>query len=124
MKQKDFVVAEVERILGPRFVKFQTIALGALTKDELELLKERTLQGLRYGQIDYGKANEPLADTRTYARSMVTNHLKKAKELNGNMTFSSSSGVTKATRSEPTQPKGIVMNLLPPELQAYVKEIV
>lgn len=124
IKQKDFVVSEVKRVLGTRFVSYTTNALLVLSANELELVKESTLHAILSGQVEYGKSNDTLANIKVYARSMVMNHLKKCRELNGNLVYSKSTGETKAIKADPVAPKGIVSTVLPKELQEYVKGLV
>ena len=122
-KQKDFVVDQVKTILGSRFIPGTTFAITALTHSELELIKERTYAAILSGNVEYSKDVSNLAEVRTYSRSMVMNHLKKAKELNGNMVYSSSTNAAPAAKV-PKKQKGIDTALLPQELQEYVRNLV
>ena len=124
IKQKDFVISEVKRILGTKFTPFVTKAILTLSANELELIKESTFNAILAGTVDYSKPNDSYADKRTYARSMVINHLKKSRELNGNLVYSNATGQTKAVKANPVGPKGINTSVLPEELQEYVRQLV
>jgi hypothetical protein len=93
-----------------------------LTQDQLESIKSTMGQMIAAGNVDYGKDRTNLAEVRSYARSMVMNHLKKCKELNGNVEYSSNPGSIKVPKVK--EIPGLTMNLLPQELQDYVKTIV
>ena len=103
---------------------FLTNAILILTKDELELIKETTFSAILNQTIEYGNHGQPAGEIKLYARSMVMNHLKKARELNGNMVYSSTTGSTRAVKADPVAPKGIVSSVLPEELQEYCKTLV
>lgn len=95
-----------------------------LTKHQLECLKFETASGILAGLIEYSKPLNPVEVT-SYARSMVMNHLKKAKELNGNQVYGVGQ-VVPAAVAAPKQSKasaGIDMNILPDDLRAFVESI-
>lgn len=127
--QKEAVIAEVLNHL-PSFVKNQDNAILLLSSMQLEAIKSSIGSGISAGLIEYSKDITNAAEVRTYARSMVMNHLKKAKELNGGHGY-----VSAATgdNNKPTQtlrvkekvaPKGVNPDLLPEELKEYVKSLV
>jgi hypothetical protein len=123
--QKAFVVDKVKEILGSSFTPFQDKALLVLTNVQLEQVKSDTFRAILSGAIEYGKDLQQQVEVRTYARSMVMNHLKKAKELNGNLVFSTEGSKTIATKviKDPT-PKGVDLSLLPEDLRSYVSKLV
>jgi hypothetical protein len=127
--QKEAVVAEVIAEL-PTFRKFGDNAILLLTASQLEIIKYRIYGGIAAGTIDYSKDRTNLSEVRSYARSMVMNHLKKAKELNGGHSYASNpangSGPTPRTvrLKEKIAPKGVNPDLLPQELKEYAKTLV
>lgn len=128
--QKEAVVEQVIGIL-PNFVKFQDSAISALSNDQLETIKHNVFQGIVNGDIEYGKDRTNQTEVRAYARSMVMNHLKKAKELNGGNSYvKSSSGstntVVKAVKpiKNKNMPKGVNPNLLPDDLREFAETLV
>lgn len=129
--QKDAVVEEVVAILGSRFVLGKDCALSLLSPSELELIKGNIAYGIRNGRISYGKSNPSAQEVVSYARSMVMNHLKKAKELNGsqvavNVTTNVSQR-TPSKKSTPNKiklPKGIKAEILSPELIEFASKLV
>jgi len=127
--QKEAVVAEVFAHL-PTFNKFVDNAILLLSNVQLEAIKASINAGILAGNIEYSKSLTNTAEVRTYARSMVMNHLKKAKELNGGHSFTSNSsgGSNEAPRTvrvkEKIAPKGVNIDLLPEELKDYVKTLV
>lgn len=120
-KQKDAVVELVRHKL-PNFMPYKDIALILLSKDQLESIKAEIAHGIMSGTIDYGKTlvrHEVIA----YARSMTMNHLKKARELNGNQVYGKS--VTDLRQDETARKLASVdLQNLPEELQTYIKGIV
>lgn len=129
MGQKDAVISEVIAEL-PSFRKFIDNAILLLSSKQLETIKQSIYGGITTGVIDYSKDRTNQAEVRSYARSMVMNHLKKAKELNGGHSYvsnssSSSSNSTRTVRvKEKVAPKGVNPDLLPQELRDYAKSLV
>lgn len=127
-KQKDSVVEEVLLQL-PAFVKNQDNALLMLTTTQLETIKTNITNGILSGLIEYGKDVSNQSEVRTYARSMVMNHLKKAKELNGGQSATpttskvSTTSVTRSPRDR-SAPKGVNVDILSDELKEIVKQLV
>ena len=127
--QKDAVVSEVLLAL-PTFKKNVDNAILLLSSQQLENIKANIMNGIINGLIEYSKDINNHGEVRTYARSMVMNHLKKAKELNGGCSYVSnpSSPSTSAPRTlrvkEKLAPKGVNPELLTEELQEFVKTLV
>lgn len=127
--QKDAVIAEVLNQL-PHFQKRVDNAILLLSSAQLEAIKSSIGSGILNGTIEYSKDLTNTAEVRSYARSMVMNHLKKAKELNGghsyvSTTASDSSETTRTVRvKEKEGPKGVNMDLVPEELKPFVKSLI
>ena len=120
--QKEAVVKLVKHFL-PTFVSFKDVALVMLTKNELENVKAYIAVDIINGDIEYSKDRTKENEVITYARSMVMNHLKKAKELNGNVVY----GKTSAQIKEVIEAKAmsnIDLSLLPQDLAEFVKTLV
>lgn len=117
MGQKAAVIAYVQQLL-PNFNLNKDIALVMLTSNELENLKAWIAVDIMEGKIQYSKDVTKESEVISYARSMVMNHLKKAKELNGNQVY----GVGPVT----VQPKKskVNMDLLPDDLKEFVNTLV
>lgn len=98
------------------------VALVMLTKDQLEDIKRQIGTDICNGLIEYSKAPD-FSDAYPYARSMVMNHLKKAKELNGNQTYGKTTAQVKATAQDKAL-KDIDMSVLPTDLSEFVKTLV
>ncbi len=125
--QKEAVVEEVKLALGASFVPYSTNAILVLSSQQLEDIKANIFNGIINGTIEYGKDPNNHSEARSYARSMVMNHLKKAKELNGGHTYqtSTTSGVPKTVRVKAkVGPKGVNMDILPDELKEFAKTLV
>lgn len=120
--QKEAVIEAVEACL-PGFVKYADIALMMLTQDQLESIKVSIARDIEAGVIEYGKDHLNWAEVRPYARSMVMNHLKKAKELNGNVTYGSTVAQVASTKLSKSL-SSIKMDILPNELAEFVKTLV
>lgn len=124
--QKEAVIDEVLLQL-PTFQKGIDNAILVLTSTQLENIKANVFNGIINGLIEYGKDPNNHAEARTYARSMVMNHLKKAKELNGGFKIvppkNNTISVYRTTRVK-VAPKGVDLELLPEELKEYAKTLV
>jgi hypothetical protein len=138
ISQKEAVIAEVIAQL-PNFQKYVDNAILLLSNAQLEAVKSAVVTGIGVGLIEYSKDKTNSAEVRTYGRSMVMNHLKKAKELNGGHIYKAvSTGVTgdvdetntsapqtRTVRSKvKIAPKGVNPDLLPEELKEFVKGLV
>lgn len=87
MKQKDAVVIAVTKVLGEDFTVGTTVVKDVITKDQKSEVRGIVLQGILDGEVAY---NKDLADEKAigrYVNSMVDNHFRKAKELNGGSTY-------------------------------------
>ena len=129
--QKESVIEEVMLVL-PNFKKFTDNAILLLSSQQLENIKANILNSIINGVIEYSKDPTNHNEVRTYARSMVMNHIKKAKELNGGHSFTSNTGASSNIRSVQRivrtklniAPKGVNVDLLPEELKEYIKNLV
>jgi hypothetical protein len=124
MKSQKQAVVELVQGRLPSFVLYKDTALFLLSKDMLEYIKHEVERGLKDGSIEYSKKDIAGFNERTtYARSMVMNHLKKAKELNGNQIYGQTPAAVKATQQDKKLAK-VNMDALPDDLKAYVKSLV
>jgi hypothetical protein len=127
--QKEAVINEV-LVQLPNFQKYVDNAILLLSTSQLESIKSAIQTGIMLGNIEYSKDKTNSAEVRSYARSMVMNHLKKAKELNGGHSYTSSgastsSPVPRTVRTKvKVAPKGVNPDLLPEELREFVKTLV
>lgn len=127
--QKEAVVQQVLAQV-PTFQKYVDNAILVLSAAQLEAIKSSIMIGISNGTIEYSKDTTNAAEVRSYARSMVMNHLKKAKELNGGHSYVTSTPSANTTVSETVRvkekiaPKGVDMNLLPEDLKEFVKSLV
>lgn len=108
--QKEAVVELVCAALGPSFVPGKTNALNLLTSSQLASIKDVVYGDILSGAITYGKPLN-LKEVKAYASSMVMNHLKKAKELNGGASASAPSGKRTTTTSSSANNLTAGMNL-------------
>jgi len=119
--QKQAVVEKVQMYL-PNFNLYKDIALVMLTRDQLESLKHEVGQDIIHGAIDYSKDRNASHEVFSYARSMVMNHLKKARELNGNQVYGVGPAVVQSR-----QPKALAsvnVDLLTEDLKNFVGTLV
>ncbi len=93
-----------------------------LTNVQLESLKHEIGLGIYTGTIEYSKDRTNSGEVFAYARSMVMNHLKKAKELNGDQIYGVGPAVS--TSKAPKALSLIDESILPDDLKAYVKTFV
>jgi|ERR1051325_62568 hypothetical protein len=118
--QKKAVVDAVQ-VLLPNFNLYKDIALVMLTKDQLEDIKRNIGLRIISGDVEYSKDRTNNAEVMAYARSMVMNHLKKAKELNGNAVYGG--GTAKPSPTAPKNHFPLNKELLTDELKDYVEEL-
>lgn len=116
--QKEAVVEAVKAML-PHFKPYKDVALVMLSHQQLESIKQQIGHGIHIGVIEYSKANS--GEAFAYARSMVMNHLKKARELNGNQVYGAPQGVIQSKEKVPSE---LNLDILPDDLKAYVKTLV
>lgn len=130
--QKQSVVDEVLLAL-PGFALHKDNAILHLTNQQLENIKANIMNGIINGTIDYSKDVNNHSEIRTYARSMVMNHLKKAKELNGgyavvttiNSSIGDSDQVYYTNRVKlKIAPKGVDVDVLPEELKELCRSLI
>jgi hypothetical protein len=133
--QKEAIVEEVILAL-PTFKKYTDNAILMLSSSQLEDIKANLTNAIINGIVDYSKDRNNHVEVRSYSRSCVMNHLKKAKELNGGHTYKTtpvtsntttgvSTVVVKAFRQKvKVAPKGVNVDLLPNSLKEYAKTLV
>lgn len=86
ISQKDSVVNAIHNVLGSSFDP-SIPAREQLSDEQLKAVKQFVVSGIMDGSVDYKKDLEEEEVTR-YVSGMVSNHLRKAKELNGGVTYS------------------------------------
>lgn len=84
--QKQSVVDEVKSILGSAFDASQP-ARDQLNDDQLKTLKANIVAGIIAGTVDFKKETTDEKEIGRYVSGMVSNHLRKAKELNGGQAY-------------------------------------
>jgi hypothetical protein len=85
--QKQSVIDAVKSVLGTSFVQGSTKVKEVLAADQLRQVREAVFNGIADGSIAY---NKDLSDEKTlhrYVNGMIDNHLRKATELNGGLTY-------------------------------------
>lgn len=87
ISQKESVVKEVKSILGSSF-DASTPAREQLSDDQLKTVKANIVAGIIAGEVDFKKDTTDEKEITRYVSGMVSNHLRKAKELNGGQTYS------------------------------------
>lgn len=83
MKQKEAVVAAVTTVLGEGFTLGTTIVKDAVSKDQKTEIRAIVLGGILDGTVGFGGNLEDEKVVSRYVNSMIDNHFRKAKELNG-----------------------------------------
>ena len=86
LSQKESVVNEVKAILGSSF-NSGTPAKDLLTDDQLKIIRNNISAGIINGSIDFGKDIIDEKEVSKYVSGMVSNYLRKAKELNGGLNY-------------------------------------
>lgn len=88
--QKEAVVNEVKAILGASFDP-STPAKSQLTSEQLATIKSNIVDGIMNDTISFSKDTDDRKEVVKYVAGMVSNHFRKAKELNGGTTYSPTS---------------------------------
>lgn len=126
--QKQAVIDEVVSMYGQMsvpFVQGGTNALAGLPEPALETIKANIGKAILAGTVEYSKDKSNPNEVMAYARSMVMNHLKKAKELNGGQVYAPAT--TRVSKTETGAMKvaksnGINKSILPENLRKFVEE--
>lgn len=87
MSQKEAVVNEVKTILGTNFDP-NIPAKDQLSKDQIIALKNNIVNNIINGTVVFSKEINDAKEVARYVSGMVSNHFRKAKELNGGNTYS------------------------------------
>ena len=86
VSQKESVVNEVKAILGSSFGA-GVAAKDLLTDDQLKIIRNNIFAGILNGSIDFGKDIIDEKEISKYVSGMVSNYLRKSKELNGGLNY-------------------------------------
>lgn len=86
ISQKTAVVNEVNAILGSNFDP-SLPAKDQLTPDQFSTLKANIVSGIVDGSISFNKDVTDEKEVSRYVSGMVSNHFRKAKELNGGNSY-------------------------------------
>jgi len=90
ISQKEAVVNEVKVALGSNF-NTSLPAKSQLNKDQLIVLKNNIISGITNGSISFNKDTNDIKKVALYVSGMVSNHFRKAKELNGGSIYAAQS---------------------------------
>lgn len=88
-KQVTAVVDEVKNVLGESY-DISVPASNILDKANITDIQGIIFDGLAAGEIEYKGDVTNVKTLRTYANGLVTNHLRKCKQLNGNVKYEAS----------------------------------
>jgi len=91
ISQCQAVIDAVSTILGDTFVEGETNAKKVLTSEQLSSVADEVTNGIMGGTVSFGKATEDEKSVRNYVVSMISNHLRKSKKLNGGTAYNPSS---------------------------------
>lgn len=81
--QKEAVVRLVKARLGSNYVAGEPCR-DKLSKDDIETIRQEIVSGIEKQQIKFG-GSKTGKDLSRYVIGMITNHLRKTKELNGGL---------------------------------------
>lgn len=82
ISQKQAVVNEVKSVLGSSFDP-SSPARDQLSNSQLKTIKSNIVFSIMNGSVDYKKDTTDQSEITRYVSGMVSNHLRKAKDLNG-----------------------------------------
>lgn len=82
ISQKQAVVDGVKSVLGSNFDP-STPAKQQLTSSNISSIRDTIVAGITSGSVVYKGDTNNLSKVKTYVSGLISNHLRKAKELNG-----------------------------------------
>ena len=88
-KQVTAVVEEVKNVLGETY-DLSVPSVNSLDKASITAIQGVIFDGLAAGEIEYKGDVTNVKTLKTYANGLVTNHLRKCKQLNGNVKYEAS----------------------------------
>ena len=88
-KQVIAVIDEVKNVLGGTY-DVSVPSVSNLNKDNITAVQSAIFNGLAAGEIEYKGDTTNTKTLKTYANGLVTNHLRKCKQLNGNVKYEAS----------------------------------
>ncbi len=90
INQKTAVVGAIKKLLGSNYDPNRSVN-DQLTTDQRKTIVDTITAGIVNGDILYNKDTGDEAAVRRYTSGMVSNHIRKAKELNGGSKYSPTS---------------------------------
>ena len=87
ISQKNAVIDTVKNILKSDYDPSKPVK-DILTKEQVGEIKDAILNGILKGEIAYNKDINQVDVIKKYVSGMVSNHFRKAKELNGGTKYS------------------------------------
>ena len=84
--QKEAVVEAVKEVLGSSF-DTSLSAKDQLNTDQVGEVRRKVFEGIMNGDVALAKSGMAEKDIKRYVSGMVSNHFRKAKELNGGATY-------------------------------------
>lgn len=82
ISQKQAVVDGVKNVLGSNFDP-SVPAKQQLSSSQISSIKDSIVTGITSGSVVYKGDNTNTAKVKAYVSGLISNHLRKAKELNG-----------------------------------------
>ncbi len=86
ISQKEAVLNEVKSFLGSNFDP-SIPAKEQLTADQISFVKANVVTGIVNGSVSFNKDTTDQKEISRYVSGMVSNHFRKAKELNGGSSY-------------------------------------
>ena len=96
ISQKDAVVNEVRSLLGPKYDPSRP-SKELLTSNQIYTIRDNIIKDIVAGKVGYSGPTNNTAELNRYVYGMICNHLKKAKELNGGLTYKPNSSSKQST---------------------------
>ena len=125
ISQKQAIIDNVKAILGSNFDSSKS-AKDQMSSSDMTLLKSNIVDGIVNNTISY-KGPTDLSKVKAYVSGLVSNHFRKAKELNGGASYSPSA-TRQTTPSSPKKSKKVnsvvselkvLLSTLEPTSEAY-----
>lgn len=123
VSQKKAVIEATKKILGTEY-KQDISVKDLLSKDQIKEIRQDIIDGILSGKVIFNKQTEDSTYVEKYVAGMISNHFRKAKELNGGSVYiPTQSSVDKAKPKNSKAPYDIDVTFLSEDLKNMVNEV-
>jgi hypothetical protein len=129
VSQKQAVVDGIKNLLGSSYDPSQSVK-NQITSTQMVFLRDSIVNDIVSGVVAYKGATSDMPKVKSYVSSLISNHIRKAKELNGGSSYSpaftknTSSSTNKTTKGKVKNDQvlsdlKVLLSTLQPDSEAY-----